>query len=890
MSDPIASFSGIASGVQWRDLLDQIMRIDTQRRLDPVKARQSLAEQRVEAWKKYQTLVTKFRDASRALRDSSAFASFKASGGISASTARTLVTASAGVGANPGTVSVEVLDLARANKVSGAVFASASQALGLSGEFAVNGRKVTVVATDTLAMVRDKINALNVGTTASGASATVLSTGAAEHRLVITADQTGASGLDLTDDAGGILQSLGVVDATKTANLAANGGVQSYKISSATAAIATMLGVTLPPPSTIEIGGRVVTVDLTVDSITSIVSRIMAAGGNAAVVSEVQGGKTFYRMVTSDTVTASTGDGQRTLEVLGFVKNGRSGIAQVVKSENTFTNAGGATATSATLLSDLAVTGNALGLVAGDMIAIQGKRGDGSLVSTTFTLGAGDTVQTLLNRLNNATSGFAAGARPASASLVNGQLVLTDGTVGDSQLSLSISATRAADGSVVSLGRQLTDTVGRHREVVAGSNAEVRVDGVSLSRASNTITDAVAGVTLNLQQAEPGTVSSITIERDADALAGKMKDLATAYNDLLAFRTEQDKREAPLHNNSSLRSSLGQLTGSLLSNVVGLTGGLARAGGAGLALQSDGTLKLDDAVFKGVLANSFADLVNLFATGGTSTNGSLSYWSSTDKSVPGTYAVAITAAATTAQVTGSGFSGTYADDATADVLTITDATTGGSASIQLTNGDTIDTIVSRLNTALATNKLAVTASKSGNDLVLTGNAYGSSATFTVAYGAGGIDGTGQLGIAAGTFAGTDVAGTIGGLAATGSGQVLTGASGGVTEGLGVTYTGTATGPVGDLTFILGVSGMLFNAADLIVKPNGTIAAQTDSLDATINQLKTRADTVQQVLERRRQVLARQFVEMERAISRIQSQGVALGNLINSLQALRPQQS
>jgi flagellar hook-associated protein 2 len=176
MSDPIASFAGLSSGVQWRDLLDKIMRIETQRRLDPVKARQSLAEQRVEAWKKYQTLVTKFRDSSRAFRDSSVFASFKVSGGTSPSTARTLLTASASVGANPGTFSVEVLDLARANKVSGAVFASATQALGLSGEFGVNGQKVTVVATDTLAMVRDKVNALNVGTAATGANATVLST------------------------------------------------------------------------------------------------------------------------------------------------------------------------------------------------------------------------------------------------------------------------------------------------------------------------------------------------------------------------------------------------------------------------------------------------------------------------------------------------------------------------------------------------------------------------------------------------------------------------------------------------------------------------------------------------------------------------------------------
>ena len=890
MSDPIGSFSGLASGVQWRDLVDQLMAVDKQRRLDPVTARQTLAQKRVDAWTSFQALVNKFRDASKALRDGSAFASFKIAGGTSATSGRTLLTATASAGAVPGSYSVEVLDLARANKLSGNVVASPSTALALTGDFAVNGKLVSVVATDSLSMVRDKINALNAGATPTGVTATVLSTGGTQHRLVLTSDQSGAGGIELVNGTGSVLQSLGVTDGTSALNVTSDGGVQTNRVSSATAAMATMLGVTMPAPSTITVGGRVIAVDLTVDSLASIAAKITAAGGNASVLSETQSGKTLYRLVTSDTVSAATADGLRSLEVLGFTKGGYAGITQVVKSENTYTDALGATATATTLLSALSVSGNSLGLVAGDTFSIQGLSGSGSAVAkTTFTIGAADTVQTLLNKINDATTGFGAGSRPAIATFVAGKIVLTDSVTGDSQLTLSVSATRASDSSTVSFGRQLADTVGRQRQVTAGSDSKVRVDGVLLTRASNIITDAMTGVTLNLQQAEVGSVVTLAIDRDRDAMSANVKAIATTYNDLLKFRADQSKDGAPLRGNATLRSSIATFTGSLLSNVSGVSGIYSRAGAVGLSLQTDGSLALDEAVFKGALTTNYSDIVSLFTTGGTSTNRSLSYYSSTSKTLPGTYAVNITAVATTPALTGSGFSGTYVDDATSDTMSITDSTTGVTGSVSLSNGDSIDTVVARLNSVFSNSKMALTASKNGNNLVITGSRYGSASTFTVAYSAGGTNGTAQLGMAAGTYAGVDVAGTIGGEVAVGSGQLLTSKPvlvGAAPDGLSVNYSGAATGAVGNLVFSLGVSGMLFNNADVVASPSGSIVTQQGILSKSITELKTRADTIQKAMDNKRAALLRQFTAMESAISRIQSQSASLTSYIGALNARR----
>lgn len=885
--DPLSSISGLASGIQWRDLVDQIVALDTKRKMDPVTNKQSDAQRRLDAWGTWQTLVTKFRDAAKATRNVTAFSQFSVSGGTSPTNGRTLFTASASIDAHPGSYDVEVLALARANKLSGSVQASASTALGLSGEFVINGRTVTATAADSLNTLRDKINALDSGTNPSRVTASVLSTGAAQNRLVLTAEHSGVSGIELVDDAAGTLQALGLVDGTSSLNLAASGGVQSYKVPSATAAIAVMLGVSMPPPSSIIVGGRTITVDLSVDSLSSTVAKIMAAGGNASVVPEATNGTTTgYRLVTDDTVTAVGPDGLRTLEVLGFSKPGRTAVAQVITSRHTYSDASNATAGIATLLTDLKVNSSTLGLSVGDTFTLQGKRGDGSSVNLAFTIGASDTLQTVLDKLNDATGGYGAGTRTAAASLVGGRVVLVDGTAGESQLSLNMSVTQSG-GGLVNLGQVGTTTTGRLREMSAGSDAQVRIDGMLISRESNTITDALEGVTLDLQAAELGTISQLTVGRDVGAIARSFGDLAAAYNELVKFRGDQSKPGAALYLDPTLRANMGALTNTLLSSVVGTSGPYTRPGLVGLSLQADGRLSLDANAFSAALSADLASISRLFATSGYATSPDVSYFTSNGKSIPGTYAIDITQVATTPSMAGSGFSGLYADDGTGDTITVAESFSGRSVDVQLDNGDTIDTIVAKLNSAFGTQGLYLTASKSGNDLTITGSQYGTAATFTVSYAAGGTDGTAQLGLAAGTYAGLNVAGTIGGKPASGQGQVLTGAASVPTnpaEGLGILYAGTTIGSQGTIDFVLGASGTLYNAADLIARADGIAGAQQNTLRARIHDLQARADTVQQVLDRRRQSLVAQFIAMEAALSRLQQQSTSLSSFISSMNA------
>ena len=68
MSNPIASFSGLASGIQWRDIVDQLVQVERSRTVTPLEQQMELRQQQKTAWSAFKTLTEKLNDAARALR------------------------------------------------------------------------------------------------------------------------------------------------------------------------------------------------------------------------------------------------------------------------------------------------------------------------------------------------------------------------------------------------------------------------------------------------------------------------------------------------------------------------------------------------------------------------------------------------------------------------------------------------------------------------------------------------------------------------------------------------------------------------------------------------------------------------------------------------------
>jgi flagellar hook-associated protein 2 len=593
------NISGLTSGIQWGDLVDSTIKAYEARQVAPITDRITKRAAQTTAWTKLQGLVETLNANARTLRRTG-LGGFVATAPASPTTSRSLLSATASLSAAQGMSRVEVLQLAQTEKLGGDTVSDTTAARGLVGSMSINGTAINIVGTDTLADIRTKINSAGAGVTAA-----IVSDGGTGGSLVLTSNTGGSSGITITDGTGGMARELGFIDS------------RTKPVSSAVQSAAAALGLTVSPnPASIRVGNVVITADLATDSISSIAARIAAAKGAASVQAESYGNETRYRLVVGGNVTAVSGDAgsQAVIDALGFAAGTTGTIAQAVQSP-VYTGATNLAATSSTRLTDLKLNGVAAGVAAGDAINISGKRADGTAVTVGLVVGANDTMQTLLDKMNDASTGFASGSRPATASLASdGSIVLADNTGGPSFLAFQLSLSQAS-GSTSSLGYGSTTVTGRNREMQAGADAVIRVDGRTVVRNSNTITDAISGVTLSLNTAEPGTTIDVTVDRDVKGTVDSVQKLTDSYNQIRAFYDEQRGSDAPLYGDTRMRTIVSTIQDALRTDVPA-NGTYNRLTLAGLSLDQKGLLTFNQDTFKTALANKPSEIEALFGFSG----------------------------------------------------------------------------------------------------------------------------------------------------------------------------------------------------------------------------------------------------------------------------------
>ncbi|GAB1342769.1 flagellar filament capping protein FliD [Gemmatimonas sp.] len=596
------NIGGLSSGVQWNDIVDSTMKALEARSVTPITDRITQRGKQKDAWSSLQKLVETLNTNARALRRTG-FGGFTASVPTSPSTSRTLLSATATGNATAGRYRVEVLQLADTAKLAGRSISDTAAARNLTGSFSINGTAIAVDAADSLEAIRTKINDANAGVTA-----TIVSEGGSAGRLVVTANSAGSTGVTITDGTGGMARELGFLD------------TRSKPISSSTISAAAAMGMAVfPQPAQIRVGDVVVTADLANESIATIAAKINAAGGSASVESEMYGSETRYRLIADGNVSAVNGDpdSQAIIDALGFQAGTAGAVRQTVQSP-VYTDSADATVTATSALAGIKVDGTSANLAVGDAINIRGTRGDGTAVTIGLVVQPGDTMQTLLDRINDAQSGFGSGTRTATAALgSDGRIRLTDDTGGASRLALSMSVTRA-DGSSGSLGAASTSVTGRSRELQSGRDAVIRVDGREIVRSSNSIADAITGVNLNLLTAEPGTAIDVTIDRDVKGATDAVKAFRDSYNEIRKFFDEQRAPDAALYADSTLRRVVDSFTESLRTQV-SENSTYGSAVSVGLLLDRNGLLTFNEDTFKTAMAADPGEVETLFGMSGLGT-------------------------------------------------------------------------------------------------------------------------------------------------------------------------------------------------------------------------------------------------------------------------------
>lgn len=481
------TIGGLASGIQWQDLIDEMMRLE-RRPVDRLQLQVKTLETRSSSWGILRGYIQQLETAAKSLAGGEAFSRYSvAVRGLPAGTTAPF-SASASGEAAPGSYQVTVHQLAAAEKLGGELFASRTEALGLEGEFLINGRRVAVEAGDSLEEVVANINAANTGANKSGVSASILKIDDGSFRMVLTSERTGAAGIDLVDGANGVLRGLGVLDGSTTLKHATGNGARSDSFQSASSPVAEQRGFRYPPPAgNLRLGppgySFAVMIDLEADSLDDIAQKINAAadpesGISAEVVTEGVGDAAVSRLVVTGTTDFQDDGG--VLEALGILNGGRA------------------------------------------------------------------------------------------------------------------------------------------RTIVAGADARVEIDGEMITRAENTISDVVAGVTFRLTSADPGLTTEAAVTRNNNAAAEEINALVKAYNDIVGFIESQSQGSASgaggaIGRDIVVRSMRADLRNALQAQLPDDgEGGLRRLGEIGIEIDRNGRFVVDSAKLNDALARDAAGVQRLF--------------------------------------------------------------------------------------------------------------------------------------------------------------------------------------------------------------------------------------------------------------------------------------
>jgi len=151
----------------------------------------------------------------------------------------------------------------------------------------------------------------------------------------------------------------------------------------------------------------------------------------------------------------------------------------------------------------------------------------------------------------------------------------------------------------------------------AAQDAKLSIDGLNISSPTNTVSGAIAGVTLQLKEvtAAPATVG---IARDDAAVKSSVNAFVKAYNELRSLigsqtaYNEATKTGAALYGDSGPKSILSQLRATITGAVAG-AGSLDTLSDIGLSFQKDGTLTVNDAKLQTAIDTAPADLRALFS-------------------------------------------------------------------------------------------------------------------------------------------------------------------------------------------------------------------------------------------------------------------------------------
>lgn len=253
--------------------------------------------------------------------------------------------------------------------------------------------------------------------------------------------------------------------------------------------------------------------------------------------------------------------------------------------------------------------------------------GEGTLKITVGTTITSISVTTSTNTLKDLKEAINSSGAEVTASIVNvGTTASPDDRLVVQSKKSGTANDVTVDGTGLTGGNAKNPFVGGGDLVQAAVDAKLSVNGLTVTRSSNTISDVITGVTFSLLKEDdlpnglPESTdpkSTITISADTGAIKADIQKFVDAFNDVANLINQQfslnseTKRQGALAGDSVVRSVLSRLR-TEVSKTGGIGVGFLFLSDIGISFEKDGTLKVDDAKLTKSLEDNSKGVGDLF--------------------------------------------------------------------------------------------------------------------------------------------------------------------------------------------------------------------------------------------------------------------------------------
>lgn len=222
---------------------------------------------------------------------------------------------------------------------------------------------------------------------------------------------------------------------------------------------------------------------------------------------------------------------------------------------------------------------------------------------------ATDSLTSLVEKINSAEDNVG-----ILATIINdddgAKLVLTSTSTGTAN-QISVSATDVGPGTPLSDTFTMT-------QVQEAKDSRIKIDGLTVTSSSNTVTNAITGATLTLTEADPNKTTTLTFERDTGAVKNGIISFVDSYNSLLKTLDDmssydpETKKAGILQGDRLVRDIERQLR-RITSSEFSTPDGSLFLSSMGISATREGPLDIDSDKLDEALESNFEQIKTLFS-------------------------------------------------------------------------------------------------------------------------------------------------------------------------------------------------------------------------------------------------------------------------------------